>query len=111
MRLYRDEALDFTLGGIDAEAKLTEVFTPSPLTREGENNELRQPELGFHPRGKFPNRVIRFWRSTRHELEHLLHFPEHMALARDPGVLSWAQRLITLVRSCCTTCFPAEGST
>ncbi len=35
VRLYRGEALDFTQGGNEAEAKLTEVFSPSPLAGEG----------------------------------------------------------------------------
>ncbi|MDD5035074.1 MAG: class I SAM-dependent DNA methyltransferase [Methylococcaceae bacterium] len=31
VRLYRGEALDFTLGGDEAKAKITEVFSPLPL--------------------------------------------------------------------------------
>jgi type I restriction enzyme M protein len=35
VRLYRGEALDTTLGGEEAAAKLAELFTPSPLAGEG----------------------------------------------------------------------------
>jgi len=35
VRLYRGEAPDYTLGGEEAKAKLTEIFTPSPLAGEG----------------------------------------------------------------------------
>ena len=35
VRLYRGEAPDYTLGGAEAKAKLTEIFTPSPLAGEG----------------------------------------------------------------------------
>ncbi len=35
VRLYRDEEPDFTLGGDEANAKLTEIFSPSPSTGEG----------------------------------------------------------------------------
>ncbi|MDY0282853.1 MAG: class I SAM-dependent DNA methyltransferase, partial [Salinivirgaceae bacterium] len=35
VRLYRGEALDFTLGGDEAEAKIKEIFSPSPLAGEG----------------------------------------------------------------------------
>ena len=35
VRLYRGEALDFTLGGDAARAKLKEVFAPSPPAGEG----------------------------------------------------------------------------
>jgi type I restriction enzyme M protein len=35
VRLYRGEALDYTLGGKEAEAKIKEMFSPSPLAGEG----------------------------------------------------------------------------
>ena len=35
VRLYRGEEPDFTLGGDEAKAKLTEIFSPSPSTGEG----------------------------------------------------------------------------
>jgi type I restriction enzyme M protein len=35
VRLYRGEALDFTQGAAEVEAKIKEVFTPSPLVGEG----------------------------------------------------------------------------
>ena len=35
VRLYRGEALDFTLGGEEARAKILEVFTTQPSTRPG----------------------------------------------------------------------------
>ena len=35
VRLYRGEAPDYTLGGEEAQAKLREVFAPSPLQGEG----------------------------------------------------------------------------
>jgi len=34
VRLYRGEALDFTQGGDEAEAKIKEIFSPSPLAGE-----------------------------------------------------------------------------
>ena len=34
VRLYRDEELDFTLGGDEAKAKLIEIFSPRPRKRE-----------------------------------------------------------------------------
>jgi type I restriction enzyme M protein len=46
VRLYRGEALDFTLGGSDAEAKINEIFSPlSP----GEGPGAREPRYADIP--------------------------------------------------------------
>ena len=39
VRLYRDEDLDFTLGGDEAKAKLKEIFSPSPASAEEARGE------------------------------------------------------------------------
>jgi len=46
VRLYRGEALDLTVGGDETEAKLKEVFSPSPLATEGgDNGALRYADV------------------------------------------------------------------